>query len=654
MSTAVKYDPKSAIPNWFDREVTEKVYEDGDPDTGELARLLDAAVIAIDSHPVETARIMSIIADLERYTGRPVTATSVPDLYCTAHGDDAPLKYNVCYSVVSTIVSRICSFRPRAQFVPEFGRYKTHRLARNLTSASDAWAQRVRYQREASLAFRDCLTSPGGTLKVYDDDDRPDLMRIPPWEMKIHPDDDRNGSPECKYHERWVTEYQALQMYGVDEDARAAIVAGSTRLATISTYTSLADRNGVRMTRIIDAYKRDYVIEEGEGDKKKTVHTGRNVRMVGDYIALNREYLHERLPFEHFVFDESLTGSTWGTSAIGPIRTIQDRVDDTLGAIDEAHHMTPKVVCAAEEGTVAPENIDNSPFLMITHPPGKGVTFGNPKAVDSGSYQWWQIIKAMAFEILGVSPNAAQATKPAGVTAAVAIDAVTDLQSDRLSQLSQQWEQMCPRIGDLWYAVSCDCGAGGGEYLATDRGASRVVKFEKYSRIPSIRVFPTSLFGQSIPARLQKGMDAVKAGWFSEEEIMYILNIPDLGPATELKLAEFFYIEKVVDDVLWDGKYETPDPWANPIKMFDYSRKRYLQAVTEGGFPEPHLVDMRKMLDYLHKKAEEARAKSAPNQVGPQLVAPPMIAPAPAPGLPGLLPTPEASPLAMPQAPMAA
>lgn len=639
-------DAPAEIPSWYDKLIAEKAKEggkQGELDEGQLRILLDAAVCAIEQHPQENARIRSIIADLERYTGQVVTATSAPDLAVYERIEEtAALKYNVCYSVVSTIVSRICSFRPRAQFVPEYGNYKTHRLARDLTSGSDAWAQREQYQREASLAFRDCLTSPGGVLKVYDQDDSPHLMRVPPWELKIHPEDDRNGDPECQYHVRWITQSQALQTYGINATARMEIITGSTRLANTTGYGAMGMRNGVAMTRVIDAYKR----ASGED-------MGRHVLMVGDYIARNREYKHERLPFEIFVFDESPSGSSWGSSAIGPIRSIQDRVDDTLATIDEAHHLAAKLVIAMEEGSVAPENLTNDAVLSITHPPGKPPTFMNPRAVDPGSYQWWQIIKAMAFEILGVSPNAAQATKPAAVTAAVAIEAVTDLQSDRLSQMSQQWEQMCPRVAELWYAVSVDCGAGGGEYLAVDRGASRVVKFTKMSRKPSIRVFPTSLFGQSIPARLQKGMDAVKAGWFSEEEIMYILNIPDLGPATELKLAEFFYIEKLVDDVLWDGKYETPDVWANPIKVFDYSRKRYLQAITEGGFPKEHLTDMRKLLDYIQPIADKARAKAS-GAPAPQLAAPAMAAPAAAPMLPGLLPTPEASPLAMPQAPMAA
>jgi len=627
-------------PSWFDDEVVNEKDAAGEPSTDRLAMLLSNAVSAIEQHPAELARIASIINDLERYTGRPITVNTAPDLSVYEHiGEVDSLKYNVCYSVVSTIVSRICSFRPRAQFVPEYGYYKTHRLTRDLTSGSDAWAQREQYQKEASLAFREAMYSPGGVLKVYREDDRPRLSKIPSWELKIDPEDDRNGEPEVMHHVRYITLRQALKIYGKDTKARDSIIQGSTRLASAIGYGRLCDRGGKAMTRVVDSYRKAGVDANGKTE------FGRNVIMVGDYIALNIPWEHERHPFEIVTFDDSVTGSSWGTSAIAPIRSIQERIDDNLATIDEAHHMSAKLVIGIQEGGIAPEELTNDAVLVARNPVGAPpITFHNPKAVDAGSYQWWSIIQAMAFEIIGVSPNAAQATKPAGVTAAVAIEAVTDLQSDRLSQLSQKWEQLVTRIADLWYAVSSDCGAGGQEYLAVDRGASRVVKFSKLSQKPSIRVFPTSLFGQSIPARLQKGMDAVKAGWFSEEEIMQILNIPDLGPATELKLAEFFYIEKLVDDCLYDGKYETLDPYVNSIKAFDYSRKRYLQAVTEGGFPEAHLTDMRKMLGYIEGVANKARDKAEGRAPAPQLAAPAVVAP---PALPGILPSPEASPIPM-------
>ena len=131
-------------------------------------------------------------------------------------------------------------------------------------------------------------------------------------------------------------------------------------------------------------------------------------------------------------------------------------------------------------------------------------------------------------------------------------------------------------------------------------------------------------------------MDAVKAGWFSEEEILWMLDIPDLGPATAQKLAEFGYAEKLADGLLEDTEpYETPDEWMDPAKLFDYCRKRYLRAVTAGNYPKGGVYKMRKLLDYLKPLANPA---------------PPAPAAIAAPALPGLTQTPEAA-IAMPAGP---
>jgi hypothetical protein len=611
---------------WHDDDVATAAEGDGEAaDLGRrtLVMYLDKALLSIETSPQEMARIQCIISDLQRYSGVPISAGNTPSMadlfaykYDQVNGD---LQYNICYSVVNTIVARICSFRPRAQFLPDESDYETDELVRELTAASDAWAQKVQYQKVATRWFRDLLSMPGGVLKVYPetvaDKVRVEMMCVPPWELKIDPDDDKHGDPECMYHSRWITIEHAIREYGTDEAAVTAIRGGAERLAMVETYRATSERNGVRMVRVVDAYKR--------------WPAGRHVILVGDYIAANEEYRHERHLFERGVFDEAPTGG-WGLSALTQIRSIQDRVNDWLSAADDATHLAAKLFIGVPTGAGIDVNqgLTNNPIQIVPHAPGADISLHTVNAV--GDMGWWAIIKAMAFEILGVSPNAAHATKAPQVTSAVAIDAVTDIENDRLSQLSQMWEQLCPRVTDLWYAVSTDIGAGGEEYLATDRGSAKVIKFKALKGKPSIRVFPTTLFGNSIPGRLQRAMDVVKAGWFSEEDILFQLDVPDLGPATRQKLAEFNYVQKFADGLLTDkDPYTTPDEWMDPAKMFDYCRKRYLIAVTRDVYPTNGLYKMRKLLDYLKPLANPAPA--AP-------VAP--AAPAP---LPGLSASPEAA-----------
>lgn len=620
---------------WYDDDVIKAVGEDGKASDYALKVLLDTAVSAIEMSTAEQMRIKSTIQDLERYLGRPLDVSALPDLAVYDRYDDSPnLKYNVCFSVVSTIVSRIANFRPRAQFVPEHGNYKTNRLSRDLTSASDAWCKEQRYQEVASLALRDALTGPGGVLKFYIEDDQPQMMRVPSWEIKIDEEDWKYGTGLCSYHVRYITLAQALRSWGKTEKAREDIESGAQRLSAVVGYEKYTNRNGRLMVRVIDAY------HVGPG--------GHHVMLVGDHVALNEAWEHDAHPFLIMRFEARLQGP-WGMSAITPIRSIQDEVDNHLFKMRQAHHLASSLFISSS-AEQAPD-LTNEVVQHVKIPPGGGgVSFHNPQAVDQSSYHWWDILKNAAFEILGVSPQAAQALKPAAVTAAVAIDAVTDIQTDRLSQLSQMWERVITDVADWWYRLSADCGDAPKEYQVTDRGRSKRVKFTAGKSKPEIRTFPTSLFGQSIPARLQKAMDAVKAGWFDKEEILRILDVPDLGQITDLQLAEFYCIENMIDELLEDGKYETPDDWINPVRLFKYARSRYLLALADGSYPPENMSLMRKLLDYTQARAEEATnpkpQQQAPQQ--PQIAGPAAIQqlapPAPAiqaPPLPGLTATPE-------------
>lgn len=636
----------------------DKEWCDSDLDDPKQVRAaLDQAVSAIETSPVEQGRMVATLVDLALYTGRPFTAITMADLWSFAAAADAAmtLKYNACYSVVSTIVSRICSFRPRAQFIPEAGNYKTQRLCRDRTAASDAWAQREKYQEQAAYAFRDALTGSGGVVKTYaetlfqgtsDEETCISMGRFPSWEVKVDDEDGKYGDPLCMYHVRYITPRQALRLYGKTDEDREKIVNGADRLSTMAGYTGADGLNGIawrygkRMVRVVDAY--------AKGPK------GRHVVMAGDLLAYDKEWIHPWHPFDVMRFDQPEGTGFWGRSALDKVRGIQAGIDDTVYEIDQAYHLSSKLFCS---GPQAPEKFTNDIVQYVQDTPNRPFTWHNPKPIDADAYHWFELKKTWMFEILGVSQNTAQATKPQGVTAAVAIDAVTDLQSDRLSQLSQMWEQLCPSVSEKWFALESEAG-GDRSYVSIDRGQGRKVGVHADGSHQQIRVFPTSLFGQSIPARLQKAMDAVKAGWFDQEEILKVLGVPDLEGIFEVKLAEYEWIENYADKMLEEGwsKAETPIEWVNPIKCFEYCRLRYLRADTDGSYPAANMADMRKLLDYLQPIAQEARDKAAGKAPALPAGAPaaPAAAPAPvaavpappiAPPLPGLAPTPESAPI---------
>src|SRR5688572_29221439 len=115
---------------------------------------------------------------------------------------DQQIAFNICYSITNTIHNRICSFRTRAQFLPDGGEYKARRSARDMTELSDAWAHHENYYKEAQMAERDLMSGDGGVLKAYIANDNPEaktadvkMSRFPSWEFYFDEADSIYGEP---------------------------------------------------------------------------------------------------------------------------------------------------------------------------------------------------------------------------------------------------------------------------------------------------------------------------------------------------------------------------------------------------------------------------------------------------------------------------
>src|SRR6185369_16633411 len=106
--------PGGNAPGWVSEE---------DPE--EIASSLQSTVSTLDASPYEANRRRAMCDDLGLFHGE-----AISNLYQVATYEGALrsrqdlIAFNVCYSIISTIINRICSFRVRAQFLPNGGDHK--------------------------------------------------------------------------------------------------------------------------------------------------------------------------------------------------------------------------------------------------------------------------------------------------------------------------------------------------------------------------------------------------------------------------------------------------------------------------------------------------------------------------------------------------
>jgi hypothetical protein len=601
----------------------------------DLAAALDTAIRAIEESASEKTRRDNLIYDLELYYG-----CRIGSLYdIQVRGYDAQdwqpenLQYNIVYALCSTVQNRICSFRPRADFVPSSGDYKLRSRAKDMRAGCDAWMQEDHIYEERDFMVRDILTSDAGVIKIYDDgEEHITASRFPSWEFLVAEKDGRNRRPWCMFHVRWIPLDEALAKYAPDEGDDPSQLDQALRMGALDAggmSAGIAYGLGVQMVREVDAYKR--ANSKGED--------GRRVIMCGRKIALDKPWKHPEFPVVIKRFDKRSIGF-WGISGIHTVRGLQTALNDEMMAIQAAHENASLLVVQHQEGSSAPKV--NNAFMRVESYTTQPNIYTTPPPVHQERYRYIEEMRKIAYEVWGVSQFIAAGTKQPGVTSKVAIREVSELQSDRLALLSQMNEEIIVEVADWWRKLNEDLGQRA-TWRVMDRGMIRKVTFAPMGDDVFVRVLPTSLFGQSVAGRVDKAMEYVDKEWLSREDAMRAVDVPDLAPIIDLELSEPYYMEGIVDEILEQGIYETPSEYLDPAKMVAYAKKRYFAAVRSGvDWPAGHIGLLCKLIDAEMKRASsQAPAQAAAPPAGAPPAGP---APMPTPGAPAPMPAPAAGP----------
>jgi hypothetical protein len=583
-------------------------------DRATIGHELQSQVQIVERSPCESTRRNNLLYDLELYLGRKMTS-----LYAISGGDyerlwnPDSLVFNVCYSIVNTIRNRICSFRPRAQFLPNGGDYKARRGARDRTAMSDSWAQDQAYQAEASLALRDMLTGDGGVLKVYKDslhdtDGKLDSVcvgRFPSWEFLFDEAESIYRMPECAYHTTYIPIEQAEARYKIDRQTLAAGICGPPE--------GIIYASNRELIRCVEAWKRG--------------PNGRHLTVVADQVIGEvEEWKYDGFPLVQNTFDEGQVGF-WGTGAVTPLRSIQLELNEMQTTLREAFRNAATKIIAYQQNENAIGLLTNAYVMGVPYvntPP----TVMTPPAVDLGHYQYINLLKTQAYETLGVSQFLANGTRQKGSTSAVAIQEESELQSDRLANLSQVWETMRVDTAVWWNRFGIELARAGVpvKWKAMHRGAFKELVFGDLEAEWEIRPTPTSVFGQSLSGRLDKAVELIKGGFMSKEDALRALDMPDIAPIVDLQLAQSYGMEWLIDDILEEGIYRQPDKYFDPKSLDSYAKNRYFLALSDGSaYPDKHMSLMRRLIDTNQRRLAK------------QMAAPPMQQPAP-PALQGASP----------------
>lgn len=618
-----------------------------DADDKDLVRLLEDEVNAIEESPTEKARRGRIIRDLELFYGERIASLNEVSwgAFDDFEWDANDLTFNVTAAITMATTNWVCSFNPRADFAPSNGDYKLLRGCKDMRQSCDAWMDDNKIYEEREFMMRDVLTSDAGVIKLWSDGKKIHAARFPSWEFLVSRRQGRYRKPPCLYHVRWIPIEEAVSEYAKDEGDEHRI-----RLSSRTSTDGISYGEGGDIVRVIDAYDR------ADGDD-----AGHHVILAGGLCALREPWKWEGHPAVVKRYEWKGLGY-WGKSSIHFIRGIQIALNDATMAASEAHDMSSHQVAVVDENDPGFQTTDEPVRIYKTAAGRTPPNFLNPPAMGRERYEWIELLKRSAYETLGIPENLAQGMAQRNLESGEALRESVEVKSDRISKLVKMNEDIIVEVADWWRKLSSELPPQ--KWQVIDRGMLKTVETPRIAENVAVRVLPTSLFGNSKSARIDKAFEFVDRGILTQEDAFRAVDVPDLEPVTNLRLSEANLREQTVDDILQDNKLEWPPETMDPKAMYEYAKRRHYAALCSGvKFPMENLASLCKLIDAyaaMIKAAEEKTSAAAATVPPPPpgMMPPPQggtnVPPSPggAPMDPALMPPPPAVPGApMPGAP---
>lgn len=562
----------------------------------------------------------------------------------------ATLPYNVCRSAADTLTSKIAKHRPLPQVLTQKGSWKSQKRARKMTQflEGEFYRQRV-YEKHAARIIRDAAVFGRGALKVWTEGDKIRTERCHVWELYCDEWDARYGDPRNLYHCRSVDKGILLERFGRTESGsmRKSVKDALDEAGRLSFIDDRwDDRGGMTVDRID-------LIEAWHLPSSEDAGDGRHVVAIEGCTLLDEKWELDYFPFAILNYNEPLVGC-WGHGLVEQAEGYQYEINLASEKSSEQHRMSGVGILVPDNAKIHDQQIRNG-ITQIHHKAGGKPTVFDMDLVNEHTRQRPRELTQDALNDMGMSQMSVQSQKPAGITAAIALQTLDDIETERFMVFGRAYETWNLEVGRRFI----DCA----KRIAKDFGDMAVTVPMKgglldlnwndvYVDGAEIKIHPTSLLPQQLGARLEKLKDMWNTGLLDRAAFLRHLDAPDLQAELDLETADQLVVDEMLEKMSEAEEEEGESAYMPPSayqQLEDpqqpgrpgWALKRCQQRLNRGlldGMPEFNQEMLRRFLkdgDELLKSMAPA-PPPAPMGMGAPGIAPPAGAVAPPPDLPGL------------------
>jgi hypothetical protein len=465
--------------------------------------------------------------------------------------------------------------------------------------------------------------------------------------MYIDEWDGARGKPRNLYQCRTADRGVLIERFARSKDGRIrSNIKDAIESATGATFRE--DNDDDRMGATVD---RIDLIEAWHLPSGKRAKDGRHVVIVEGATLLDEPWEYDYFPFAKLNYSDPLHGSR-GYGLIEQLEGYQYEINLSSEKSSEQHRMSGVGVMNPDNAKIHDSEFRNG-INIYHHRNG-----GEPKVfqmdlVNEHTRARPRELTQDALNDAGLSQMSVQSQKPAGITAAVALQTLDDFETERFMIPGRAYETWNLNVARLLI----DCA----KKIANDYGDHAVSVPMKgglldlnwndvYVDGVEIRIFQTSLLPQQLGARLEKLKDMWNTGIIDRSTFLRHLDAPDMQAELDLETADKLVVDEMLERMSDAEEEEGEEAYMPPSayqELYDpandapgWAPKRCQQKLNRGmldGMPEFNQNLLRRFLKHCDVIIKEQRAlKAPPPMPGPAGIVPPQGATAPPADLPGL------------------
>jgi hypothetical protein len=480
------------------------------------------------------------------------------------------LTYNVVQSTIDTVVARLSKNKPRPLFLTSGGDYKIQRRAKKL----DKFVEGVFYENDqyalSQKACRDGAIFGTGVTKVFESYGRVRHERRLPSQLVVDEVEAFDGRPRQIHEVMDVDRGMLMELFPSEKK-----LIKSASCDQLDGYSNGAYSDNVAdVVTVRESWRLPSGPEAQDGLHVFTVNNGT--------LGRPEKWEFDFFPFATFHWNDPLIGF-WGQGLSEMLQGIQLEINKLLILAQRSFHLAGSFKILLENtAKIVEEHLTNEVGAVIRYTNTKPEYVVPPVLPPEYLTHLWNL-KNAAFDIAGISQLSAAGQKPAGLNSGKALREMNDIQSDRYTSVSNNYDRYHLDVARLDVAVGRKIFEKSKKYQVKVPGRKFVETIDwKEINLKDdefvMKIFPISSLPTDPAGRLATVQEYIQAGFLSPRVGRRLLDTPDLEAAEDMANAPEDWIHECLETILEDGKYVVPEPQDDLMLAKELASEYYAYA----------------------------------------------------------------------------